>query len=141
MNKFEDEFLNKLGKVCASRRISETFTDFLTLTANSFANVLYKSEELENEYLNIIRKYKNPDIFPELLAMIVQEFEQNRYQDLLGKIYMQADFGNARSGQFFTPFHISDFMAQITLCKDDVKKKSKKKDTLRFASLVPVPAV
>ena len=113
----------------------------MTLTANSFANVLYKSEELENEYLNIIRKYKNPDIFPELLTMIVQEFEQNRYQDLLGKIYMQADFGNARTGQFFTPFHISDFMAQITLCKDDVKKKSKKKDTLRFASLVPVPAV
>ena len=112
----------------------------MTLAANSFANVVYKSEEVENEYLNIIRKYKNPDIFPELLAMVVQEFEKNRYQDLLGRIYMQADFGNVRTGQFFTPFCISDFMSQITFYEDDVKKKSKNRDTLQFAILVPVPA-
>ena len=39
--------------------------------------------------------------------------------DILGGLYMSLDLGNKGTGQFFTPPHISTFMAQI-LCNGDI---------------------
>ena len=38
---------------------------------------------------------------------------------------MQLNLGNARTGQFFTPYHISQMMAEITFidCKDNIEDK------------------
>lgn len=139
MADFVTDFTKKLVQADYSRNPREIFSDFLTMAANSLANVIYKNEEIEKEYLSIVSKYKNPNIFPELFAMIVNELEKEPFQDLLGKIYMQGNYGNSNAGQFFTPFHISDFMAQISIYEDDLKKKSKKMDTLQFQTLVWAP--
>ena len=123
MADFIKEFTQKLQNANYGMHHRDIFSDFLTLSANAFANIIYKDEELEKEYLDIISKYKNPSIFSELLAMIANEFERENFQDLMGKIYMQGNFGNSNAGQFFTPFHVSDMMAQITIYEDDLKKK------------------
>ncbi len=136
MADFIKEFTQKLQNANYGMHHRDIFSDFLTLSANAFANIIYKDEELEKEYLDIISKYKNPSIFSELLAMIANEFERENFQDLMGKIYMQGNFGNSNAGQFFTPFHVSDMMAQITIYEDDLKKKSKNTDI----SLYVIPA-
>lgn len=39
----------------------------------------------------------------------------NHFEDYLGTIYMEIEAGNKNSGQYFTPYNISKFMAMITL--------------------------
>jgi len=123
MADFIKEFTKKLEMADYGRHTRDIFSDFLTLSANALANVVYKNDDLEKEYLDIISKYKNPVVFAELFAMIVNEFERENFQDLMGRIYMQGNFGNSNAGQFFTPFHLSDMMAQIIIYEDDLKKK------------------
>lgn len=135
MADFIKEFTKKLQMADYGRNPRDIFSDFLSLATASFANIVYKNDDLENEYLDIISKYKKPEIFSELLAMIVNEFERENFQDLMGRIYMQGGFGNSNAGQFFTPFHVSDMMAQITIYEDDLKKKSKNMDILQFVTL------
>ena len=45
----------------------------------------------------------------------VKALEENPAQDFLGNLYMSLDFGSGWSGQFFTPWHVAEFMAQIGL--------------------------
>ena len=41
--------------------------------------------------------------------------------DLLGEIYMESGCGNSSTGQFFTPFHLSEMVARIN--QDEYLKK------------------
>ena len=43
---------------------------------------------------------------------------ENDMSDVLGKIYMDAGCGNKNTGQFFTPFHLSEAISSCTLPKD-----------------------
>lgn len=38
---------------------------------------------------------------------------KKKHQDFLGQVFSANNFGNARKGQFFTPYHVSKLMAQI----------------------------
>lgn len=125
MADFIKEFSKKLEQADYGRNPRDTFSDFLTMASISLANVVYKDAELEKEYLDIISKYKNKYAFPELFQMLVDEYEREPFQDLMGRIYMQGNFGNSGTGQFFTPFNVSDMMAQISLYQNDVEQKIK----------------
>lgn len=125
MADFIKEFSKKLEQADYGRNPRDTFSDFLTMASISLANVVYKDADLEKEYLDIISKYKNKNAFPELFQMLVNEYEREPFQDLMGRIYMQGNFGNSGTGQFFTPFHVSDMMAQISLYQNDVEQKIK----------------
>lgn len=35
--------------------------------------------------------------------------------DVLGEVYMELELGNKWKGQFFTPYHVSQAMASVTL--------------------------
>lgn len=123
MADFIREFTKKLEQADYGKNPRDIFSDFLTMASISLANVVYRNIKLEKEYSTLISRYKNPSVFPELFHMIVNEFEKNNFQDLMGKIYMQGNFGNSNAGQFFTPFHVSDMMAQITIYQNDLKQK------------------
>lgn len=109
------EFLKLLNSIDYSKNGYDIFSDFLTLSSLSIANAFYRSPDLEEEYMRTVKRYKDVSKFPVLFNMIVEEFERNPFQDLLGEIYMSSEFGNKHTGQFFTPFHLSVFMAQMTL--------------------------
>lgn len=51
----------------------------------------------------------------ELLLCITNALELNPEQDFLGELYMRLKLGDHWKGQFFTPYHISQFMAEISL--------------------------
>ena len=39
--------------------------------------------------------------------------DQNQEQDFLGKMFMRLDLGNRSAGQFFTPYHVCELMAEV----------------------------
>ena len=119
---YRKDFLKCLASIDPSKRRYDIFKDFLELTTLSFLGVINKQEENENRYKEIIKTYKKPDKLPELLHITMEALTQETH-DFLGEIYMFGEFGNKGNGQFFTPFHISEFMAEITLYENDLKTK------------------
>ena len=114
MTDYKKEFIKCLESIEYGRNNYDVFQDFLNLAALSFHNVIAKDEKVEKEYLKIIKQYKNNKKFSELLAITTMALEE-KTQDFLGDIFMSAGFGNVRGGQFFTPYHLSKMMADITI--------------------------
>ena len=84
------------------------------MSAISLNNALVKSDELEAEYLNTIKRYNKTEmqLFPELLGQTIEMLEPEP-RDVLGPLYMELELGNAKTGQFFTPPEICDLMASL----------------------------
>ena len=112
------EFTIKLQNLDRSRHTYTIFKDFLTLSTCSIANVFYRSDEIEQRYLEIIKQYtkEQAEDFSKLLAFLVEALEQE-YQDFLGKVFMQMNFGSSANGQFFTPYHVSKLMSEINFAE------------------------
>lgn len=116
MNKkdYIKEFISKLSNLDRSRSVSTVFNDFLTLSCCSLAQTVYQSDNLEQKYLNIIKTYTKgqAEEFSKLLAFLVLGLEQAP-QDFLGQIFMSLNLGSQANGQYFTPYSVSKFMAEI----------------------------
>lgn len=52
---------------------------------------------------------------------VIQAFEDNPWQDLLGDVYMRLGIGNKKTGQFFTPYHLAEAMARLNLDEQMVR--------------------
>lgn len=108
------DFISKLKSLDHSKSALTVFKDFLTLSYCSLAQVLNKDKTLEQKYLETIKNYtkKQAEEFSQLLAFLVMGLEE-KHQDFLGQIYMQLNFGNVATGQFWTPYHVAKFMAEV----------------------------
>jgi type I restriction-modification system DNA methylase subunit len=100
------------------------FRDFVTMSAVALSKAdLRQAEAREELYMQTVRKYSREEattishMFAEL-----QEALHVSPRDILGEIYMQLELGNSRMGQFFTPHHICQLMADITMSDDIVEK-------------------
>lgn len=80
----------------------------------SLAQPFYRSQNLEQRYKNTICNYtkEQANEFSQMHALIVLALDE-KHQDFLGQVFSANNFGNARKGQFFTPYHVSKLMAQI----------------------------
>lgn len=118
----EKEFISTFNRLTYKHRRWEVWTDFVVMFACSLSNPIDRShfDEREARYLKIINKYDKQEqqLFPELVAHTVMALENNPEQDFLGDIYMKLNLGSQTRGQFFTPYHISRLMAEMTM--DDV---------------------
>lgn len=114
MKSYKNDFMKCLQSIEYGRNNYDVFQDFLTLATLSFHNVIAKDEKVEKEYLDIIGRYKNKKQFAELLVITTLALEEKPH-DFLGDIFMSAGFGNVRGGQFFTPYHLSKMMSEITI--------------------------
>lgn len=116
MNKkdYIKEFISKLSNLDRSRSVSTVFNDFLTLSCCSLAQTVYRSDILEQKYLNIIKTYtkEQAEEFSKLLAFLVLGLEQAP-QDFLGQVFMSLNLGSQANGQYFTPYSVCKFMAEI----------------------------
>lgn len=110
------EFMAILQSLDKSKNIQTVFRDFLTLSTYSLAQPFYRSPDIEQKYKLIIKDYTKEQAveFSKLLAFLVEGLER-KYQDFLGQIFMELGFGNARKGQFFTPYSVSKLMAEINV--------------------------
>lgn len=115
-NEKMSEFNKILNSIDYSKSRGQLFADFLSLATFSLAQPFYKSPKIEEKYLAITKTYKPEqlNLFAKLLALVIDVLEEES-QDFLGTCFMQNDMGNDYKGQFFTPYHVSKFMAEITL--------------------------
>ena len=119
-------FITKLQNLDHSRRSDTVFKDFLALSTYAIMQPFYRSPDIEQKYMNIISKYNKEQAndFSQMLALLVTVLEE-KYQDFLGQVYMQLNISNKASGQFFTPYHVSKLMAEITYIdnQNDIKNQ------------------
>lgn len=106
--------LKEIRSVAKYKHRYDVFRDFVTMSAIALANAVHKQEDREEEYLKLIGSYEKTDqlAFPKLLGLLVQalDFEP---RDVLGTLFMDLELGSRDKGQFFTPFPISELMAEI----------------------------
>ncbi|MGC4098947.1 MAG: N-6 DNA methylase [Nitrospira sp.] len=81
---------------------------------------------MRNRYQNSPASWKHlADAFGYLL-----ESTQNDFDDVLGRVYMAWEIGNARAGQYFTPVPVAKVMTKMTLGNfNDILKKQLAKAT------------
>ena len=119
--------LNNFNK---SRNIFEIFRDVIEICSISEHQLIFyvgsvKKDNnykiLEERYLKIIRKYdkSDQDLIVKFYSELKLFFVKGNYGDVLGSLYMSLELGNKRNGQFFTPYTVSQFMAEITLSEVD----------------------
>ncbi len=91
----------------------------------------------EERYLQIINNYQPNDrahlvnIFSKIFALLSSVvYDNGIFNDYLGEIFMRTNAGNKKTGQFFTPYHISKFMATVTILEDIVQNKKETDDIL-----------
>ena len=114
----------KLQSLDSSRSLTIVFKDFLTLCTCSLAQTIYRSDELEQRYLQTVKQYtkEQAEEFSKLLAFLVMALEE-KYQDFLGEIFMRLNLCNSSIGQFETPYTVSKFMAEINFSEHEISQK------------------
>ena len=123
LNQHQKKFIGILDNLQPSKHTYEVFNDFLILSAASLYNAWKKDQEIEEEYLQVANQYKKEELEKhcQLLAITVEALEETG-KDFLGEIFSTIEMNNKRTGQFFTPYHISYFIAKASLCDQTLPK-------------------
>ena len=66
-------------------------------------------------YQECIDRLGGIDTASSMLSDVVMAFTTNPEQDFLGELFMSLNLGNHWEGQFFTPYHVCEMMAEINL--------------------------
>ena len=129
---YKKEIINLLKEAAYSKSIAQVFNDFLEMSAISISNTVdfTHREKREKRYLEIIHSYekRHQELFPEMFANLVMSLDEKAQtvgtEDVLGVIFHELELHDEYKGQFFTPQHISDFMAEVT-CGEDTQEAIK----------------
>ena len=120
MTQESKEILKILQQISGRYSTQQVFSDWVETCALAFANnsTPFQDRKLieyrEEEYLRIVKKYtkEEADKFACMFGLL-QISLGKEMSDTLGRIYMQSESGNKRTGQFFTPYHISLMCAKV----------------------------
>ncbi len=97
----------------------DIFSDWVEMMAISISNSCDKVhfEAREKRYMDIVRKYSKEELnkFAEAFACLVNTMEHDGLRDILGETFHELELHNKYKGQFFTPFHVCECMAEITI--------------------------
>lgn len=122
---YAHEFKKTIEGFRQNRHLREVFVDWLEIAACAIHQEPYhlglipkdeEYEKLEAQYLGVVKKYTREelDTFATLLGITKMALWDEK-ADFLGKLYMELEISNDRSGEFFTPFEVSLMMAKVIL--------------------------
>ena len=131
MNKpvpLKQPFIKELEPLAYSRRLSEVFDDFVTVAACCLSPRINERDESgalkgmrEEDYLRVIKRYdrKGVDQLSKAFAELVIAMEEEPFTDPLGPVHMELQSGSSaqRGGEFYTPFHVSEMIARMTMTR------------------------
>lgn len=113
------KIINKIQSMSGEFSVYALFDDWISMYAIATAQAVDFNEEREKAYLQIASKHKDKmSDFIELNGLLIQAFEE-KMEDVLGYIYMHLELGSSRTGQFFTPYHLCQLMAQMGATRKD----------------------
>ncbi|MDK6079778.1 N-6 DNA methylase [Massilia varians] len=110
------------------------FRDFVTMSAVALSKLDFRqAEEREELYMQTVRKYTSDEA--KTIAHMFAELQEGLSvapRDILGEIYMQLELGNSKIGQYFTPHHICELMAELSM-SDNVVEQVEKQGFITFS--------
>lgn len=131
MSKYKKEIVDIIKRMSGKYSQDIVFTDWVTCSAITIQNscCLFQDsvwEEREAQYKNIMSKYllEERQLFVKMLQLLTDAFEESM-SDILGEIYMESGCGSKRTGQFFTPFHLSKLIAEMALANQQIDEENK----------------
>ena len=134
-----DDIVKDIEKAAYAVDTSKFVSDLFECGAIAISNAfdLAQKDKREERYLQIIRSYK-PDqqkklaeIFAKVYALLASVvYDNGKFNDNLGEIFMRCNLGNKNAGQFFTPYNISVLMARCLLDSDRLKEKADKDEII-----------
>ncbi|MCD9026818.1 N-6 DNA methylase [Luteimonas sp. BDR2-5] len=108
-----------IRQLARSRGPARVFADFVELASLAMSNAVDKTafDVREARYHEISRGYTREEFarFPEMLGLLALAMKETGFDDVLGGLYMALELGNARTGQFFTPYTVSRMMTLMLL--------------------------
>jgi type I restriction-modification system DNA methylase subunit len=113
-------FVKTFNELCYGSDESKVFEDFLDICICCLSG-----ERYEDEYLSIIKRYSKEkvDLFVTLFSqmVIIMDNDGTGLTDCLGEFF-QNHITKGKNGQFFTPPHVTDMMAQMILGEETKEK-------------------
>ena len=92
---------------------------------------LAQKEKREKRYTQIIKGYtpdpqrKLAEIFGKIYALLASVvYDDGRFNDNLGELFMKCNLGSKNAGQFFTPYNVSELMARAVMNETLIKEKA-----------------
>lgn len=119
----------KIGSMSGTYAGYDIFSDWVKALAISITNStdLFRGkiwEDREKQYMEIAKKHgkKTMEGFCELSEMLIEAMDEE-IQDVLGAVFMAGEWGSKRTGQFFTPFHVSVLTARTAVPEEVSQEK------------------
>lgn len=128
-NQHQKEIIKLFDGLQDSHNMWQLWSDFVVMMACTISNAVDHShrEEREKMYMTIASGYKEREItvFANIFALLVEAYELDSDQDLLGELYMALGLGNDKNGQFFTPYDVCRCMAEMNWgnASDQIEEK------------------
>lgn len=104
------------------------FSDWIELCALSIQNrccLVHGKvwQDREQRYIDVARRYteKEMENFAQMFVWLGAALTEE-LSDVLGDIYMDSGMGSKYTGQFFTPFHLSELTARLAFDPDEIAK-------------------
>lgn len=123
------EFINLFERLAQKYSRYQIWSDFIIMSACAISNACDRQffDVREKMYMDCVKRYSREEveIFSEMLSLVVIAFDINPEQDFLGEIFGALRLHNEWHGQFFTPYNIAKFMAEINVggIVQDIKEK------------------
>ena len=113
--------INEIMSISGAHSPYEVFSDWIRCSSLAICNACHLIHDnvwqnRERDYNDTIRRYPGGTEyrFAGMFVKLTEYLEWNM-TDALGEIYMEAGMGSKATGQFFTPFHLSELNARIAL--------------------------
>ena len=125
---YKKEMINRIIGLSGRYSPYEVFTDFIRMASISIQNScdmfhgkIWK--EREQLYMDTARKYTVEELnsMAELTGLLTKALEE-KMEDVLGDVYMKSGMGSSAAGQFFTPFHLSELTARVSIDIERIQK-------------------
>lgn len=110
-----------LRSVSHRHSMHDLFGDFVAMSACALSNAfdIENRDAREAEYMRIVKKYEKDEVaaFPKAMSEVTQAFEmapgEINFDDILGGVFNELELHNKWAGQFFTPYHLAQALAQM----------------------------
>lgn len=123
------EFVKTITYLARQYSPRTLFDEFLRLAVycyhprNLLTGGLAPDPEVDQKYLEVVRRLDPETVreLPKLLANVQINAILDPYSDLLGTYFVE-HITKGHNGQFFTPPHLAQLMAELTIPKDSERK-------------------